>query len=74
MRIDNSMNTYLQMARQPSPPDAAAVGRHTAQPAAQQTGGISRPWLTVDISPEGLAAYAKAETTEKIKGMKELAA
>jgi hypothetical protein len=74
MRIDNTMNVYLQMARQPSPPDAAALRQHTVQPAAQQASGTSRPWLTVDISPEGLAAYAKAETTEKIKGMKELAA
>ena len=74
MRIDNTLNAYLQMARQPSSPDAAAVRHHTAQPAAQQANKPSHSWITVDISPKGLAAYAKAEETGKIKGMKELAA
>jgi len=74
MRIDNTMNAYLQMARQPSSPDAAVVRHHTAQPIAQQASGTSRPWITVDISPEGQAAYAKAEATGNVKGTKELAA
>jgi len=62
------------MARQPSPPDAAAMRHHTAQPGAQQTSGTSRPWITVDISPDGRAAYAKAETAKNVKGMEKLAA
>ena len=68
------MNTYLQMARQPSSLSAAALRHHTAQPGAQQANGTSRPWITVDISPEGLAAYAKAKATKNVKGMEKLAA
>jgi len=74
MRINNFLNPYLQAARQPSPSDAAAAGHHSAQPGTQQAGGTSRPWLTVDISPEGWAAYAKGQTTENVKGMEKLAA
>jgi len=74
MRVDNAMNAYMQMARQPPSPDAAAMRHHTAQPWAQQASGASRPWITVDISPEGRAAYAKAETTKNVKGMEKLAA
>ena len=74
MRIDNTMNAYMRMARQPSSPDATVVKHHTTQPEVQQASGTSRPWLTVDISPEGLAAYAKADTTKNVKGMEKLAA
>jgi hypothetical protein len=74
MRIDNNVNAYMRMARQPSSPDVATVRHHTAQPGAQQASGTSRPWITVDISPEGRAAYAKAETTKNVKGMEKLAA
>jgi len=74
MRIDNTMNAYLQMTRQPFSPDAAALRRHTVQPVAQQASGTPRSWITVDISPEGREAYAKAEATRNVKGTKELAA
>ena len=91
MRIDNSMNAYygkfpptaarpdhLQTAGQPSPSDAVVARRNSGQSGAQQAGGIYHPWITVDISPEGLAAYAKesetAETQNNVKGMKKLAA
>jgi hypothetical protein len=74
MRIDNTMNAYLRMARQPPSADATAMRHHNTQPETQQANRTSRPWITVDISPEGLAAYAKSETTKNVKGMEKLAA
>jgi len=85
MRIDNTMNAYynkfpihaaksdhLQATGQPTPLDTTTAGYYSAQ--AQAQGGTSRPWLTVDISPEALTAYAKGETTKNVKGMEKLAA
>jgi hypothetical protein len=70
MRIDNTMNTYYY--RFPVPEE------HTrflaAQQGTQPQGGTFRPWITVDISPEALAAYAKSEATGKVAGMEKLAA
>jgi len=87
MRIDNNLNAYynrfpvpaaepnsLQEARQLSPSKVTAAAYYSAQPRTQQANGASRPWITVDISPEGLAAYAKGESTKNVKGMEKLAA
>jgi hypothetical protein len=69
MRIDNTLPSYHTRF-----PEVAAVRHYSAQPETQLQGGNSRPWITVDISPEGLAAYAKSETTKNVKGMEQLAA
>jgi len=87
MRIYNTLNAYynrhpllaaepgsLHTAVRPSPSEAAAAGRHSIQPGTEAQGGTSRPWITVDISPEALAAYARGEATENVKSMEKLAA
>ena len=79
MRIDNTLPPFYTQEPPPTPdrvqlqrseiplriPQTSAMERYSLPAASQQTGGLSRPGIVVDISPEGWAAYAAADASAK---------
>jgi hypothetical protein len=59
------------------PPEAAVPERRsvpeTSPDLSQQINGFSRPGITVEISPEGRAAYERQKTVEGVSGIEKTA-